>query len=200
MGINRKPYLQHRSRVRVYLDPPTIEEEGVIKNQEAIQLSPSWHIREAEKDLEGTLDYNEYSEVIANFTPEILLGEGGIIPESAVNDMLDSVKAANSTPEMSIPRKHVGYNPPVLIEICSFISGDGYCVENIASAVREHSGDHPGKIVKSALSVKEVLKNHSRRSLSGILLRQYEQDYDREIFRESKKIPYKVFAAVLFAL
>ena len=219
MTLSRNPCLQ-RTRVSFDLKPAaTKEDEGtiraLIKSQRLPEgfphtLSEIWHT--LKEKLGNVLDtYSYYSEkgitndMITNFTPEIMLQEGYIRSKNAINCAVDSIResANKMTAEITLSREHIGYNPPILIEVCDFISRDGYRTGDISSAVREYSEqnidlENPGHLIKSALPVKEVLSNHTEEKPYGVLFRQYGQNYDKKTFRESKKVPYKVFTAVLY--
>ena len=153
------------------------------------------------------LDYSYCSSAITKFTPEIILQEQ-VGSKNVANAIIDSVRksADRATIEISLPREQVRYNPPILIEICDFISIDGYRIgKSIPSALREYSDvrqstdqKNPGNLIKEGILIEEMLAKHTEREVYGILFRQYGQDYDKKIFRGCKRIPYKVFTAVLY--
>ena len=164
------------------------------------KLSEMWHTLKNKLEV---LECYHFKGDIESVTPEIILQERS--PENAVNRLIDSVKecADKITTKITLPKEHILHDPPVLIEMCSFISQNGKCTRGMPSAVREYSGKpidpkNPGYLVRGALTIGEALANHAGERPYGILFRQYGQDYDKKVFRRSKSIPYKVFTAVLY--
>ena len=219
MVLSRNPYPQQvEIGTRSCSEPtPTKKGGGAIRYSTARfrqlpaefpqELSKIWFT--LKEKLEGVLDYDYCSErdatadMFTNFTPEIILGEEH--PRGVIDNVVESIK--ESTEKMSIeitlPRRHIGHNAPILIEVCDFISINGHRIGNISSAVRKYSEQlldeqNPGHLIQSAPSIQKALLRHAGEKPYGILFRQYAQDYEKKVFREFRRIPYKAFTAVLF--
>lgn len=171
-------------------------------------LSEMWYA--LRRRFKETLEYAYYSEkdevndTIANLTPEVLLQEMHKNEEGIVKYLIDSINSAieKITPEITLPRECCRYNPPVLIEACDFISKEGCHLGGIKSALREYTGssicpENTSRLIQSALPVREALANHTGTKPYGVLFRQYGQDYEKNLFRECKKVSYRIFTAVL---
>ena len=209
MAINQNSYLQRiAARVRPTEELLTTEKMATANLQRtpeglAETLSEAWYT--LKRKLGETLERDYYSEdsIIANFTPEIIVQEGYYARYSSVSSIADSVKVAVSNIATEITLSKVGYDPPILIEACDFITASGDCIKSMESAVREYSGQNinaknPGTLIQATLPVAEALSKCKERRPYGMLFRQYGQDYDKKVLREFKTVPYKIAIAVLF--